>query len=143
MRQVAIAKLILALGFTSTVGVAQAQVWFPYAFTTNATGITNARTVVAAILAGDVQSRSNIHTLIGSPVVFAGWGGAGWSPTNVILEMRSNIVVEAEVPAPDKFRPGSNGWLAMVDGTLKSVDFQKRVIYVRSRPRGVVELCGK
>jgi hypothetical protein len=143
MRPATIGKLILALAFAISVRVASAQVWFPYAFSTNAIGITNGRTVVTALLVGGAESKSNVHTLIGSSVVFAGWQSAGWNPTNVILEMQSNLVVRVEVPPPDEFRPGSNGWLAMVDGTLKSVDFQKRVIYVRSRPRGVIELYGK
>jgi hypothetical protein len=143
MRLATITKLILGLTFAIGVPIAPAQVWFPYAFATNATAITNGRAVVDALLVGDSQSKSNVHALIGSSVIFAGWQLDGWSPTNVPLSLGSNIVVKVEVPAPDEFGPGCNAWSAMVEGTLKSVDLQNRVIYVRSRPRGLNVLWGR
>jgi hypothetical protein len=143
MRASTLTKLMLGLAFAFGVPIAPAEVWFPYAFTTNAAAITNGRAVVDALLVGDSQSKSNVHTLIGSTVIFAGWQVDGWSPTNVPLSLGSNIVVRVEVPAPGEFRPGCNAWSAMVEGTLKSVDFQNRVIYVRSRPRGVNLLWGR
>ena len=99
--------------------------------TTNATAITNGQSVVSALLAGD---SSRVQALVGSQVAFRGYGSGG-SMTNhpANLMISSNIILDVEiVPARNMIRPCCVWW-ADVLGTLKSVDFEKRVIYIQAR----------
>jgi hypothetical protein len=154
---------ILVLGFTLASGVpdASAQNWNYRGFTTNEIAFTNGRTVLIGLSVGDGQSKSNIQKLIASSVAFSGWG-VGHNPTNVTLNVGSNIVVKVELPAPkesprqviigghrvtlpplDQFDPGCNAWMAGAEGTLQNIDFENRVIYIRARLRDVRVVWGR
>jgi hypothetical protein len=102
-------------------------------FFTNATAVANGRTVLAAVLSGDAQSKTNVQALLGAAVVFVG-GGSSALGVNANLTLCSNVVVDVEIQPPRDVRPQAAGWNAEVLGTLKRVDFRKRIIYIRARP---------
>ena len=101
----------------------------PYFFT-NQIAVSNGQAVVSAVCSG--SSQTNIQALIGSPVVFI--GGAAPPGGNANLTVWSNVVVEVEISPARDVRPHSVYWEAEVLGSLKSVDFQKRIIHIRAKP---------
>ena len=103
----------------------------PYYFT-NQTAISNGSTVLSAVRSRDTQSKASIQALIGSQVVFV--GGAAPPGGNANLIVASNVVLEVEIRPLRDVRPRAVAWSAEVLGTLKSVDFEKRVIHIRARP---------
>jgi hypothetical protein len=105
----------------------------PPIFFTNQTAIANARTVLAAVRSGDLQSRTNVQALIGSQVVFA--GGAAPPGGNADLLVSSNLVLKVQISPARDVRPHSVFWVAEVLGTLKSVDFEKRTIHIVAKPK--------
>lgn len=117
---------------TLQVGITTAYAYpppFDY-FTNNVTAISNGQIVVSALLAGD---SGRVQAFIGSEVVFIGyapWSGGG---TNITVE--SNIVLNVELQPSANVTSHGSGNPAEVLGTLKSVDFQKRVIYIRAKPK--------
>ena len=108
-----------------------ADSWSP-AFFTNKTAIANGSIVLAAVRSGDTQSKASVQALIGSQVVFV--GGAAPPGGNANLMVASNVVLEVEIRPARDVRPHSVAWSAEVLGTLKSVDFEKRVIHIRAKP---------
>jgi hypothetical protein len=105
----------------------------PPIFFTNGTAIANARTVLAAVRSGDLQSRTNAQALIGSQVVFA--GGAAPPGGNADLVVSSNIVLKVQIRPERDVRPHSVFWVAEVLGTLRSIDFNKRTIQIVAKPQ--------
>jgi hypothetical protein len=101
-------------------------------FFTNKTAIVNGSTVLAAVRSGATQSKASIQVLIGSQVVFV--GGAAPPGGNANLMVASNVVLEVEIRPVRDVRPHSVAWSAEVLGTLKSVDFERRVIHIRAKP---------
>jgi hypothetical protein len=101
----------------------------PYFFT-NQIAVSNGQAVVSAVCSG--SSQTNTQALTGSPVVFI--GGAAPPGGNANLTVWSNVVVEVEIRPARDVRPHSVYWEAEVLGTLKSVDFQKRVIHIWAKP---------
>jgi hypothetical protein len=101
-------------------------------FFTNQIAIANGQIVLSAIHSGVSQSQTNIQALIGSPVVFI--GSAAPPGGNANLMVSSNVVLEVEIRPARDVRPHSVFWDAEVFGTLKSVDFEKRVIHIQARP---------
>ena len=108
-----------------------ADTWSPVFFT-NKTAIANGSTVLAAVRSGDTQSKASIQALIGSQVIFV--GGAAPPGGNANLMVASNVVLEVEIRPARDVRPHAVVWSAEVLGTLKSVDFEKRVIHIRAKP---------
>jgi len=104
----------------------------PPIFFTNQTAVANARAVLSAVRVGDSQSKTNVQALIGSQVVFA--GGAAPPGGSANLMVSSNVVLEVEISPSRGVRPRAISWDAEVLGTLKSVDFEKRVIKIRAKP---------
>jgi hypothetical protein len=103
---------------------------YPYHYFTNATAIANGQIVISALHAGD---SGRVQALVGSGVGFQGdapWSGGG---TNIIIE--SNIVLNVELQPSANVRTTSASNQAWVSGILKSIDFQKRVIYIRAKPK--------
>ena len=109
---------------------------------TNKVAIANGQKVLAAILAADSQSKSNIQALIGSQVVFFTHAGP-WGATNCVLRIQSNTVLAVEFSPPYKWPPDTPGhpraahvypsylfYSSEVLGTLKSVDLEKRVVRI-------------
>jgi hypothetical protein len=88
---------------------------------------------------GKAQDRTNAQALVGSLVAFAGNGhvdmGANLTVTGYTTDVpiREDVLVDVELNPPRKLPP-ANGWRAVVMGTLKSVDFKKRVIYIQAKP---------
>jgi hypothetical protein len=70
--------------------------------------------------------------LIGSQVVFV--GSAASPGGNANLMVWTNVVLEVEIRPERDVRPHSAFWHAEVLGTLKSVDFEKRVIHIQAKP---------
>jgi hypothetical protein len=101
----------------------------PYFFT-NQVAVSNGQAVVSAVCSGG--SQTNILALIGSPVVFIGGEAPPGGDAN--LTVWSNVVVEVEIRPARDVQPHSVYWEAEVLGTLKSVDFQKRVIHIWAKP---------
>jgi hypothetical protein len=128
---VAVAALTLA---TVTAGAADS--WKTHYFT-NEIATANSRAVLFA-LSGDANSKTDVKALIGSEVTFCGdalYQGGG---TNITLE--SNIILNVELQPPHlKYHfIGVHGAVdsgVEVLGTLKSIDFEKRVIYIRASPK--------
>jgi hypothetical protein len=108
-----------------------ADSWSPIFFT-NKTAIANGSTILAAVRSGDTQSKASVQVLIGSQVVFV--GGAAPPGGNANLMVASNVVLEVDIRPSRDVRPHSVAWSAEVLGTLKSVDFEKRVIHIRAKP---------
>ena len=101
-------------------------------FFTNQVAFTNGQSVLSAVRSGDAQSKTNVLALIGSPIVFI--GSAAPPGGNANLMVWSNVVVEVEIRPARDVRPHSVFWTAEVSGTLKSIDFEKRVIRIRAKP---------
>lgn len=87
----------------------------PFHFIYEKVAITNARTVLSAVLSGDAQSKTNVQALIGSKVVFV--GGAAPPGNNANLLGWSNVVVEVELRPSRNVIPRSVYWEAEVLGT--------------------------
>jgi hypothetical protein len=127
-------QLIIAAVFFAFAAQA-ADFWPPRSFT-NETAIVNGHTVWLAVLSGDAQSKTNVQKLVGSQVGFAGYALQFGSAN---LWVNSNIVVEVEIrPPQDVYRNVSHARQISVEvlGILKSVDFEKRVIYIQAKPEG-------
>lgn len=109
------------------------------AFCTNGIACANGRTVLSAMVDGKAQDRTNAQALVGSLVAFAGNGhvdmGANLTVTGYTTDVpiREDVLVDVELN-PSRKLPPANGWRAVVMGTLKSVDFKKRVIYIQAKP---------
>jgi len=98
---------------------------------TNETAIANGHLVISAVRSGDDKSKASIQALIGSQIVIAGGGQVGQGAN---LTVSSNIVVDIEILPMRGVIPQAAGWTAEVLGTLKRVDFKKRVIYMQAKP---------
>ena len=129
MRLSILQPIIAAVYFTITAH--GADYWTPLFFT-NQTAVANGSTVLSAVRSGDTQSKASVQALIGSQVVFV--GGAAPPGGNANLMVASNIVLEVEIRPARDVRPHAVVWSAEVIGTLKSVDFEKRVIHIRAKP---------
>jgi len=124
--------IVAAALLVGTAIAASADESLPPIFFTNQTAIANARVVLSAVRAGDSQSKTNVQALIGSQVVFA--GGAAPPGGNANLMVSSNVVLEVQIRPARDVRPHSVFWVAEVSGTLKGVDFKKRVIHIIAKP---------
>jgi hypothetical protein len=118
---------------------------WPPSFFTNQLAISNGRAVLAAVISGDTQSKTNVQALIGSQVVFEGTGSASpgtMSPgTNANLMVWSNVVLQVDIRPPrDDGSHGAFAWSVKVLGRLKGVDFQKRVIHIEAKPEDWIEM---
>ena len=98
--------------------------------------VTNGNTVLAAVRSADAQSKMSVRALIGSQVVFYGYppDGRVYEGTIADLMISSNVVLEVEIRPFRDVSPHAIAWDAKVLGTLKSIDFEKRVIRIRARP---------
>jgi hypothetical protein len=139
------AKFRLAFGavFLTTFTLAASRWEQPILFT-NKLAIANGQKVLAAILAADSQSKSNIQALIGSQVVFFAHAGPGG--TNCVLSIQSNVTLVVEFsppyqwpqnvagypPVPHEY-PSSIYYSSEVLGTLKSVDLERRVVAIAAK----------
>jgi hypothetical protein len=122
--------IVIAMLFTTT---ARAQPRAP-TFFTNQTAIANGDKVWSAVVSGDNQAKTNIQALVGSQVVFVGEAQRVGSANLVV---GSNVVVEVELkPWRDVYRnePHARVNYSEVSGTLKNVDFDKRVITIKAKP---------
>jgi|SRR5271170_7895389 len=132
MRFASVQLYIAAVFVVITAQTAQAaDSWPPVFYFTNETAITNGHLVISAVRSGDDKSKANVKALVGSLVVFVG-GGTVRQGAN--LTVSSNILIEVEILPPRDVRPHAAGWNAEVLGILKSVDFEKRTIYIRAKP---------
>jgi len=50
------------------------------------------------------------------------------------LMVSDNVILDVEIQPQKEVWPHAGGWSAEVFGILKSVDFEKRVIYIRAKP---------
>ncbi|HEV2329747.1 MAG TPA: hypothetical protein VGY56_13275 [Verrucomicrobiae bacterium] len=105
-------------------------------FFTNETVVANSRTVLLAVYSGSGHSRAEVQTLIGSQVAYGGYAAlaaeAGGHPASLMLS--GNVVLNVDIQPPKDVRPQAATWYAQVMGTLKRVDFQKRIIYIQAKP---------
>ena len=109
---------------------------------TNATVITNSRVVFSALNSGDTRSKATVQALIGSQVAFSGYGPRDANYIDNLI-ISSNIVLDVELQSPRDMRLKVNGWTAEVSGTLKTVDFEKRIIYIKAKPENWKEISGE
>jgi len=116
-------------GYVAVAG--RADIWAPF-FSTNRTAITNGWKVLDAVLSGDSMSKNNIRAMYGSQVVFAGDGPRPEGRADLVL--LSNVVLEVEISPGQLGKQNCFSWSAEVLGTLKSVDFDKRVIRIVAKP---------
>ena len=122
---------IIAVMFFTT--AAQAVDYWRPIFFTNQIAIANGSNILSAIYSGNARTKERVRALIGSQVVF--YGGTAPRGANANLIVGTNIIVEIEIrPFRDVRPPHSVAWGADVTGTLKSVDFVKRVIHIRAKP---------
>ena len=122
--------LVLALFAVVKIGHA-ADEWGPY-WLTNQLAVSHGRTILAAVRSGDTQARTNVQALIGSQVVFV--GGVAPPGGNANLMLSTNVLPVVDMQPQRDVRPHSVAWSAEVLGTLKNVDFEKRVIHIRAKP---------
>ena len=118
----------------------------PPSFFTNQLAISNGRAVLAAMISGDTQSKTNVQALIGSQVIFEGTGSAlpgATSPgTNANLMVWSNVVLQVDLrPLQEVRLHNAFSWSAKVLGTLKGVNFQERVIYIEAKPEDWIDIA--
>ncbi|HEV2318732.1 MAG TPA: hypothetical protein VGV18_03215 [Verrucomicrobiae bacterium] len=103
---------------------------------TNETVVANSRTVLLSVHSGSSHSRAEVQTLIGSQVAYCGYAAlaaqAGGHPASLMLS--SNVVLNVDIQPLKDVRPQAATWCAEVMGTLKRVDFQKRIIYIQAKP---------
>ena len=102
----------------------------PICFTNEPTAFTNGQTLLAAVKAGDAQSKKQVEALIGARVLFHGsrWG------TNANLKLGDRVFLEVELNPAGEVRPHAALWQAEVVGILQAVDFGKRVIRIQVQP---------
>jgi hypothetical protein len=101
-------------------------------FFTNKTAIANGRVILSAVRSSDTRSKPRIQALIGSEVVFVGEGDS--SQGNFDLRVRNGALIEVEMLPTRDARQNCCSWTAEVLGTLKSVDFEKHVIQIQTKP---------
>jgi hypothetical protein len=129
MRLLILQSVIAAVFFAITAHAV--DYWRPIYFT-DKTVIANGSNVLSAVYSSDKQSRARVQALIGSQVAF--YGGTAPPGANANLIVGTNIVLDVEIRPFRDVRPHSVCWGADVMGTLKSVDFEKRVIHIRAKP---------
>ena len=101
----------------------------PFRYSTNTAAIANGHVIILALRSGDSRK---VQELAGSEVVFSGVAPFIGGGTNITVE--SNIVLNVELRPWHSVRtPGAVSEVE-VSGTLKRVDFDKRVIYIRAQP---------
>jgi hypothetical protein len=115
------------------------DIWAP-SFLEKRTAITNGWKVLNAVLSGDANSKRSIRALYGSQVVFAGDGPRADSYAN--LDLVSNVVLEVEISPGHLSHPQNFSWSAEVFGTVKEVDFDKRVIRIVAEPENWIVAAG-
>jgi len=106
----------------------------PAYFTNELVAFTNGSAVVAAMRAVDEQSKAHVQSLIGARVLFQGISYVLPNGTNADLNLGSGILLNVELNPERDVRPGGRMWRAEVVGTLEGVDFQKRIIRIKTRP---------
>ena len=90
---------------------------------------------------GKAQDETNVQALVGSLVAFAGNGGQDTGANLTVttnttdVPIQRDVLVDVEIKPSADVRPHANGWRAVVMGTLKSVDFKKRIIYIQAKPK--------
>jgi hypothetical protein len=142
-------QIIVAMALLVSAAHARAD-WRTLLFT-NATVITNSRVVLSALSSGDAKSKSAVQALIGSQVAFSGYGPVeieGRTKHINNLMVSTNILLDVEVQPPLNWsswdpRQHVNGWDSEVLGTLKSVDFDKRIIYIKAKPENYHCMSGE
>jgi hypothetical protein len=98
--------------------------------------VANGNKVLAAVRSADAPSKASIQALIGSQVVFYGYppNWRVYTGSRADLMVSSNIFLDVEIRPWRDVGPGAVNWDAKVLGTLKSVDFETRVIHIRAKP---------
>jgi len=110
------------------------------AYCTNRVACANGRAVLSAMVDGKAQVETNVQALVGSLVAFAGNGGMDVGANLTVttsttdVPIHSDVFIDVEIKPSGDVRPGANGWRAIVMGTLKSVDYKKRIIYIQAKP---------
>jgi hypothetical protein len=108
-------------------------------FSTNKVAVANGQKTFQALLVADGQSKTNIQALIGSQVVFYPTRGPkGTNDCVLTLPERVFLLVEFSPPyqwdkrlwEPGSKYPSDMFYSTAILGTLKSVDFEKRVITI-------------
>lgn len=95
----------------------------------------NGQAVLRKIRSGDAQSLTSARALIGSPVVFIAEGAELRHGIFSDLQTRDGIRIEVDiVPFRDVHPTNCGSWTAEVKGTLESVDFEKRLIRISTKP---------
>jgi hypothetical protein len=104
----------------------------PLTRTDHAAAIHNGQVALSAIQSNGQPGHHAVESLIGSPVAF--FGGAAPPGGNANLIVSNDVTVDVELRPYRDVRPQAVSWDAWVVGRLKSVDFQKRIIYIRAHP---------
>lgn len=102
----------------------------------------NGLTVILAIRSPSPESRTKVQALIGSTVAFVGdsYGAREGIFSDLETHRESdsqphdNTIEVDMIPFTDVHPTECGMWTAEVLGTLRSVDFQKRVIRIKARP---------
>jgi hypothetical protein len=121
---------------------------------TNATVVANSRKIIEAIESSDDKSKASAKALVGSQVAYFGTAGYYDGGTNINIyqfiskdsnevddHLHIRLYVEFQSP-PDIGRPVAVLFVE-VSGTVKSVDFDKRIIYIQAKPEDYKEYWGR
>lgn len=106
--------------------------WRTHSFT-NETIIANSHVVISTLISGDAESKARVEALIGSEIAFNGEAKYAGGGTNLILE--SNVVLNVEMQPAANVRTSGAFSTVEILGTLKKVDFEKKIIYIIAKPK--------
>jgi hypothetical protein len=138
---------VIFLAFATQVTVADIT-YTPYY--TNATVVANSRQIIEAIASGDTNRIAGAKALIGSQVAYYGVADFVGGGTNIniyqFISKDSNHVDDhlhmrlyVELKPWHDFRTHGAFSFVEVLGTLESVDFEKRIIYIQAKPENYRE----
>lgn len=106
----------------------------PMCFTNELAAFTNGQTVLRAINLGNAQDKIQAQALAGTRVLFTGSSWEAPRGTKADLNLGNGILLKVELTTERNVRPHGAMWRAEVVGVLKDVDFEKRIVTVRTRP---------
>jgi len=127
---------ILAVTFFALAGISSRAEdrHAPVCFTNELVAFTNGSTVLAALKAADEPGKVRVGSLIGSRVLFQGNNWTAPRGTNADLNLGGGVLLCVELDPQHDVRPHGGLWRAEVVGVLSSVDWEKHVVYIKSRP---------